>query len=121
MSAVTKTPDPFSAHPSVAMVQKWIKELANKTGRSLDEWIALAKDSGPPTEKELREWLKKEHKLAANSAAWIAERADGKGTSVFDSPETYLKTAGEWVEAQYSGSRAALHPLYERDDAGDSR
>ena len=45
------------------MVQKWIAELSQKTGRSLEEWIALTQKSGPATEKERREWLKKEHKL----------------------------------------------------------
>jgi hypothetical protein len=113
MSAATKTTC-YSVHPSVAMVQKWIEELSQKTGRSLEEWIALTKKSGPPTEQERREWLKKEHKLGTNSASWIAERAEGKGTEVFDSQEAYLKTAAEWVEAQYSGPRAALRPLYEQ-------
>jgi hypothetical protein len=96
------------------MVQKWIEELSQKTGRSLEEWIVLTKKSGPPTEKERRDWLKKEHKLGTNSASWIAERTEGKGTEVFDSQEAYLKTAAEWVEAQYSGPRAALRPLYEQ-------
>ena len=113
MSAATKTLSPYSVHPSVAMVQKWTKELTVKTGRPLEEWIVLTRKSGPPTEKERREWLKKEHKLGTNAAAWIAERLEGKGTEK-DSPEAYLKTATEWVEAQYSGPRAALRPLYEQ-------
>ena len=113
MSPAAKTQTPYSVHPSVAMVQKGIEELAQKTGRSLEEWIALTKQSGLATEKELREWLQQEHKLGRNSATWIAERADGKGTAAFDSPEAYLKSAAEWVEAQYSGPRAALRPLYD--------
>jgi hypothetical protein len=103
----------YSVHPGVAMVQKWVNELPEKTGRSLEEWLELTRKSGPPTEKERREWLKKEHKLGTNSASWIAERLEGKGTEE-DSPEAYLKTAAEWVEAQYSGPRAALRPLYEQ-------
>jgi hypothetical protein len=113
MSPATKTDGLYAVHPGVTMVQKWIKELPQKTGRSLEEWVALTKKSGPPTEKERREWLKKEHKLGTNSAAWIAERAAGKGTEE-DSPDAYLKTAAELVEAQYSGPRAALRPLYEQ-------
>ena len=113
MSPATKTQGPYSVHPGVAQVQKWMKELPEKTGRSLEEWIALTRTSGPPKEKERREWLKKEHKLGTYSAAWIAERLEGKGTEK-DSPEAYLKTAAEWVEAQYSGPRAALRPLYEQ-------
>jgi hypothetical protein len=103
----------YSVHPGVAMVQKWMTELPEKSGRSLDEWIALVKKSGPTTEKERREWLKKEYKLGANSAWWIAERADGKGT-VDDSPEAYLQSAEEFVETQYAGPRAALRPLYDQ-------
>jgi Domain of unknown function (DUF5655)/Domain of unknown function (DUF4287) len=113
MSAATKSLGPYAVHPGVAMVQKWIQELPEKTGCSLEEWIALTKKSGPPTEKERREWLKKEHKFGSNSASWIAERLEGKGTGE-DSPESYLKIAAEWVEAQYSGPRAALRPLFEQ-------
>jgi hypothetical protein len=113
MPAATTAKSLYSVHPGVAQVQKWVNELPQKTGRSLKEWLELTTKSGPPTEKERREWLKKEHKLGTNSAWWIAERLEGKGTEE-DSPEAYLKTAEEWVEAQYSGPRAALRPLYEQ-------
>lgn len=113
MSSAARTQGPYSVHPGVAQVQKSIQELPEKTGRSLEEWMALTKKGGPPTEKERREWLKKEHKLGTNSAVWIAERLEGKGGEE-DSPDAYLKTAVEWVEAQYSGPRAALRPLYEQ-------
>jgi len=95
------------------MIQKWKNELPAKTGRSLDEWIEFAKKSGPSTEKERREWLKKEHKLGPNSASWIAERTEGKGAEE-DSPEAYLRSAEKYVEAQYSGGHAGLRPLYDQ-------
>lgn len=104
---------PYSVHPGIAMVQKWLRELPEKTGRSLEEWIALTRASGPPTEKERREWLKKEHKFGTNSASWIAERAEGKGAEE-DSPEAYLQAAERWVDAMFSGPRAALRPLYDQ-------
>ena len=113
MPAVTTAKSLYSVHPGVAQVQKWVNELPEKTGRSLEEWMELTRESGPATEKERREWLKKEYKLGTNSAWWIAERLEGKGTEE-DSPEAYLKTAAEWVEAQYAGPRAALRPLYEQ-------
>jgi len=103
----------YSPHPGLAMVDKWKNELPAKTGRSLDEWIAFVKKSGPPTEKERREWLKSEHKLGTNSASWIAERADGKGMEE-DSAEAYLEAAVQWVEAMFTGPRAALRPLYDQ-------
>ena len=95
------------------MVAKWKDELPAKTGRSLDEWIALVRKSGPSTEKERREWLKKEHKLGTNSASWIAERAEGKGLEE-DSPEAYLESAEKWVDAMFSGPRTALRPVYDQ-------
>ena len=112
MPAAKKSKTLYSVHPGVAMVQKWIKELPEKTGRSLDEWIELTRKSGPPTEKERRDWLKKEHKFGTNSAICIAERAEGKGTED-DTPEGYLEAAEQWVEAMFSGPKAALRPLYD--------
>jgi Domain of unknown function (DUF5655)/Domain of unknown function (DUF4287) len=103
----------YSVYPGIAMVEKWKKELPAKTGRTLDEWIAFARKSGPPTEKERREWLKKEHKLGTNTAWRIAERADGKGAEE-DSPEAYLEAAEKWVDAMFSGPREALRPLYDK-------
>ena len=112
MTAAKKTGSLYSVHPGVAMMRKWMDDLPAKTGRSLDEWIVLVKKSGPSGEKERREWLKKEHKLGTNSAICIAERAEGKGAEE-DSPEAYLQAAEQWVEAQYSGPRAPLRPLYD--------
>lgn len=102
----------YDVHPGVAMVQKWVAELKEKTGRTLEEWIALAKKEGPKEEKARREWLKTKHKLGTNSAWWISERVDGKGTEE-DSPEAYLKTAVVYVEEQYAGAKEKLRPIYE--------
>ena len=94
------------------MTQKWVATLKEKTGRSLEEWIKLAKKSGPPTEKERREWLKKEHGLGTNSAWWIAERAQGKAGEL-ESPEAYLRAAEGYVDKMYSGGKESLRPLYD--------
>jgi hypothetical protein len=102
----------YSVHPGVFMVQKWIETLPEKTGRSLDEWLALVKREGPPTEQERREWLKTKYKLGTNSAWWIAERSVGKGDEE-DTPEAYLQTAEKYVEEMFSGAKAALRPLYD--------
>ena len=94
------------------MVQKWIAKLKKKTGRSLEEWIALVKKEGPKDEKTRREWLKTKHKLGTNSAWWIAERAEGKGGEE-DTPEGYLTVAVRCVEEQYSGPKAKLRPVFD--------
>src|ERR1700722_16808745 len=69
----------YSAHPSIAMVQKWIAELKKKTGRTLDDWLKLIEKDGPSAEAERRVWLKTKFKLGTNSASWLAERSVGKG------------------------------------------
>jgi hypothetical protein len=94
------------------MVQKWLAELKEKTGRSMEERIALVNKEGPKDEKGRREWLKSKHKIALNSAWWIAERAEGK-VGDEDSPEIYLKAAARYVEAQYAGPQEKLRPIFD--------
>src|SRR5580765_1257507 len=93
-ASLAKSESLYGVHPSVAMVEKWLAELKEKTGRSMEEWLALVKKEGPKDEKSRREWLKTKHKLGTNSASWIAERAEGKGWKE-DTPEAYLKAAVE--------------------------
>lgn len=102
----------YDPHPSIPMVQKWVSELETKTGRSLPAWIALVKKEGPSDEKARREWLKAKHGFGTNNAAWIAQRADGKGLEEED-PDAYLKAAVEFVHLQYAGPKAALRPIYD--------
>jgi hypothetical protein len=110
--AKTKSKSLYSVHPGVAMVQDWIAKLPEKTGKSLEEWIALVQKGGPPTNRERREWLKKEHKLGTNTAGWIADRTEGKGTWD-DNPDVYLKAAEGFVEAMFAGPKETLLPIYD--------
>ena len=103
---------PYDVHPGVAMVQNTMANLKEKTGRNLDEWIAFIKKAGPPTEKERREWLKKEHGLGTNYSWWLAERAEGKG-SEDSNPEEYLRAAVKYVEEMYAGPKGALRPIHD--------
>jgi hypothetical protein len=108
----TKAASRYGIHPGVLMMQTWVAELREKTGRSVDEWVALTKAEGPKGEKERREWLKAKHRLGTNSAWWLAERAEGKGDKD-SSPKAYLAAAALYVEDQYSGPRKALRPIFE--------
>jgi hypothetical protein len=111
-SAAAKSESRYGVHPGVAMMQKWVSELKEKTGRSLEEWVALAKKEGPKEDKARRAWLKSKHKLGTNSAWKISERVDGEGRDL-DSPEAYLKTAVVCVEEQYAGPKEKLRPIYD--------
>jgi hypothetical protein len=105
----------YSVHPGVAMMQKWIAELKDKTGRTLEEWVALARAEGPADEETCRMWLKEVHGFGTNSSWWLAERAHKKDDMGIneDDPESYLKAAKVYVEQQYSGSKAGLRPMYD--------
>lgn len=111
----------YGVHPIVGMMQKWLTDLRGETGRTLDEWVELVEVSGPATQKDRYEWLKKKHKLGSRSASWIAERAEGEGTGDFDDPEKYLQAAERFVQQQYSGPKEKLRPIYDTLlDAGKS-
>ena len=86
----------YDVHPSVAMVEKWVAELKTKTGRSLEEWVALLKREGPKDTKARREWLKSKHKFGTNNASWIVDHAEGRGGNE-DTPEAYLASATKYV------------------------
>ena len=108
----TKKESIYGVHPGVTLTQKWIAELKQKTGRSLDEWLRLIKKSGPKDEQARRDWLKTEYGLGTNYASWLAERADGKGTEMGD-PDEYLQAADGYVENMFSGGKAGLRPIYD--------
>src|SRR6266851_9372536 len=96
-AAMAKKKPLYGVHPGVAMMQEWVATLKDKSGRSLDEWIALLKAEGPAMEKERRDWLKSKYKMGTNSSWWIAARIEGKD-SWDDDPEAYLKQAEVFVE-----------------------
>ncbi|HEX3281762.1 MAG TPA: DUF5655 domain-containing protein [Pyrinomonadaceae bacterium] len=102
----------YGVHPGVLMTQKWIGELKDKTGRSLDEWLKLIKKSGPKDEKARRDWLKTEYGLGTNTASWLAAQADGKGTETGE-PDAYLNAAERYVETMFAGGKAQLRPIYD--------
>ena len=103
---------PYSVHPSIQYIQNVIARMKEKTGRSIDEWIAFTRKSGPKSEVERREWLKKEHNLGTNYAWWIAERCEGRGNEDTD-PDLYLAMAPRYVEEMFAGKKAALRPIYD--------
>ena len=67
----------YDLHPSVRMLSSIVAGMKQKTGRSLDEWLAFVKKSGPAGEKERRDWLRKEHETG-NQLRVLDRRAFGR-------------------------------------------
>jgi hypothetical protein len=96
----------YSLHPSFQMEAAYESNLKERTGKTLDEWLAIVKKDGPATEKERRAWLKDTHGFTTNYAWWLAERAEGKGSAAHYDPEAY-------VESMFAGGKAGLRPIYD--------
>jgi Domain of unknown function (DUF5655)/Domain of unknown function (DUF4287) len=107
-----KTKSIYGVHPGVLMTQKWIAELKQKTGRSLEEWIKVIKQEGPAADTARRDWLKQQHGLGTNYASFIAARSVGKAEESAD-PDTYLAAAENYVEEMFAGKKAHLRPIYD--------
>src|ERR1041384_2188894 len=111
-ATATRKKSIYSVHPGVLMTQKWIAELKQKTGRTLEEWLAHIKKAGPKDEKERRAWLKEKYGLGTNTAWWLAARSVGKGEEM-GGPDAYLASAERDVDKMFSGGKAHLRPLYD--------
>ena len=88
------------------MEKSSLRNLKERTGRDLEEWIRIVKKSGPATEKERAAWLKQEHGFTTNYAGWVAERAGGSRGSADYDPDAL-------VETLFSGKKAGLRPIYD--------
>lgn len=108
-------PIKYDLHPSVEQIQGWIATLPDKTGRSLDQWMAFIRKAGHADEKAARAWLKGEHGLGTNTAWWLCERAFARDLSMMDDdPDRYMAMAPKYVAGQYAGKKEALRPIYAR-------
>ncbi|MCX6591843.1 MAG: DUF5655 domain-containing protein [Acidobacteria bacterium] len=92
------------------MTVKVIDNLPAKTGKTLDEWIAIYRADAPKAKKvEARRWFKITHGIGGVTADIIMGRAEGRPSMMEDdTPDEAL------LASQYSGSRATLRPIYDQ-------
>ncbi|MCX6599643.1 MAG: DUF5655 domain-containing protein [Acidobacteria bacterium] len=92
------------------MTAKVIANLPAKTGKTLDEWIAIYRADAPQAKKvEARRWFKTTHGIGGVTADIIMGRAEGRPSMLEDdTPDDAL------LESQYAGSRAPLRPIYDQ-------
>ena len=98
---MAKTPDDMMSAVSGS--------LAERTGRTLDEWVALVQASGidPLDQNAVRRWLRSAHGVPQNSQWVIADAAARAAGWV--RPST-----AEYIDSQYTGAKAALRPIYDK-------
>ena len=84
-----------------------IRNLRNRTGRNLEQWVKVARRSRLTDPKELRKWLKAEHGLGGTTCWIIADATLCK-------PGDVTPTESEMLDAQFKADKAVLRPVYER-------
>jgi hypothetical protein len=97
---------PANPHDMMAAVAD---SLEKRTGRTLEEWVAAvhASEIEPLDQNAVRRWLKSEHGVPQNSRWAIADAAARAAGWV-------RPTVDEYVDQQYTGSKAGLRPIFDR-------
>jgi predicted transport protein len=82
--------------------------MAQRTGRSLEQWVELVGGSGidPLDQKAVRAWLRDVHGVPQNSQWAVADAAARAAGWI-------RPTVEEYVDQQYAGKKAALRPVFE--------
>ncbi len=80
------------------------RNIESQTGKSIAAWVAIANASGHAKHGQLVAHLKDAHGLGHGAANFIAKQAMTPGAGSDD----------DLLDAQFSGAKAALKPLYDR-------
>lgn len=94
------------ATPDVA-IASMIQNLAERTGKTLDQWIKIAQKSKLAKYGQIVSMLKSDHALTHGYANLIALRTlQGTGDGV-------ALTGDALIDAQYAGATARLRPIFD--------
>jgi predicted transport protein len=90
------------------MLSSVTASIQERTGRSMDEWVALVEGSGvdPLDQNAVRRWLREVHGVRQNTQWAIADAVAGRAGWV-------RPTLAQYVEQQYAGRRAGLRPVFD--------
>ncbi len=87
-----------------AMSEAVARNLPAKTGKTMDEWVAIVRRDASGTHRQKVEWLKKEHGLGHSTASIIVHTAD--------TPDDYVAPSDEQLlDALFAGPKAELRPV----------
>ena len=88
------------------MAAAMVANMKEKTGKTLAQWLKLAKASGESKHGAIVKHLKSEHGVTHGYANMIAHEFLGSASGA--------KPADDLVSAQYSGKKADLKPIYDK-------
>lgn len=88
------------------MAQSMIDNMPEKTGKSLDEWLAVVEASGLEKHGDIVKHLKSEHGMTHGFANLVSQIARQPRDVAPPTPD-------ELVSAQYAGAKAGLEPIYQ--------
>lgn len=94
----------MSTNPDAATASM-IANLKEKTGKTLAQWVAVAKKTGGAKHGEIVKALKADHGLTHGYANLVAHEALQSAAAHAD--------GGDLVEAQYAGKKAGLKPIHD--------
>lgn len=89
------------------MAEAMIRNLAEKTGKTLAQWLKIANGSKLKKHGELVKFLKSEHGVTHGYANMIAHKT-------LKSDAGSASSVGDLVDQQYAGAKASLRPIYEK-------
>jgi hypothetical protein len=87
------------------MAQTMIANMKEKTGKTLPQWLELARSSKIDKHGALVKWLKSEHGMTHGFANLVAHETFRSSAAA--------SGADDLVAAQYSGAKAELRPIYD--------
>lgn len=90
--------------------QEFIQSAKAKTGKSLEEWLVVAKGSGLSRQMELVNWLKKDHALNHMQASLLAGIYLNNGQTVYSNEANLLDN--QFVKCE------GMRPLFDVVAAG---
>jgi hypothetical protein len=88
------------------MAAKMAANIAEKTGKSVEEWVAVVKASAHEKHGQIVKFLKSDHGFTHGYANFVAHMALNSSSVGAD--------AGDLVAAQYAGPKADLKPIYDK-------
>ncbi len=89
------------------MAAAMIAGMKEKTGKTLEQWLALAKKSGAEKHGQVVSHLKSEHGLTHGFANLVAHKYLKSDAGSAEGGDDAL------LAAQYAGDKAALKPIYD--------